>query len=394
MNRLSLGMGLCLALSWLVGCSSASFDSPTKVQRLRLLALKAEPPEIAPAQSAGAPPSASPSDRAQLTSLVADPAQLSDPARRATVIYLACTPDPANPVLSPCDAMDEVTDPAGLATLAGAGSGACGGSGASGGAGAAAGLGLGAVGGVTFSGLESCDAAGCIPAVLHPNPDDPGASLALPGPSYAVPPELQLSQLPPGAPARVLGVQVAILALVLEASPDELFAGKDLCAVLSGFPERLRQLLAERESATATKRILVRGPDATDEPNRNPSIAGIVLGGEVVAESAGAAAPVAPGDKAKLTPLLPAGSEASFQSYSKYDASGALLETARESWAYSWFTTVGSFEKKHTKSAGEGAIWDVPEDLAGSATARVYAVVRDLRGGMDWAVREVLVRAP
>ena len=135
------------------------------------------------------------------------------------------------------------------------------------------------------------------------------------------------------------------------------------------------------------------------EPNRNPEIAGIARGGEALASTPNAIAQFAPGERPALTAVHTAEPSSLFQAYSKYDAAGQRIESLQERWTYSWFTSAGSFEKAHTKAEEDEAVWAVPggasgESLPESGKARLYAVVRDLRGGMAWVVREVRVQSP
>ncbi|MBI5547866.1 MAG: hypothetical protein HY901_28620 [Deltaproteobacteria bacterium] len=367
-----------LALLAATGCSP-QFASPTLVEKLELLGLRSEPPEIAPAAMAGEPAGAwpRPPSRAALTSLVAQPANLIDPAHRLTVLYLACTPKLGDPSSLPCDSFDVLRDPGSLVQGEGL---SCSGSGS------LPEPGVGVQGGVSFSGLEECDASGCHAAQV--------GGVTLPAPLYALPADLVLSALPVGTPARTLGIHVTVVAIAVDASPEELFAGNDACQWLQSFPARLQEMLASRENVTATKRILVRGPDAEDEPNRNPSLPGVTRDGATLGD---APAEVEAGAKVPLLPMAPADTD--YQTYSKYEATGVKVETKRESWAWSWFTTAGEFEDAHTLKPDEVATWDVPlgtdvDPLPESGSARIYVVVRDLRGGMSWLVREAKLPVP
>jgi hypothetical protein len=347
------------------------FDPPSQVNKLRLLALKAEPPEIAGGAGAGALP-----DRTTLSTLVADPAQVADPAREATVLHLSCTPDPRDAEGLDCTAIGTLRDPAALAALLAAGSGAA--------------PGVGVVGGVSLAGVESCDGRGaCVPAAVNGVP--------LPAPSYAVPADLDLASLPPGHPARAAGVQVTILSVLVAASPDELFGGDP-----AGVGGRLAALLEERENVVAVKRIVVRGPDAVDPPNVNPTVPGILAAGAPLPADPAAAPTFAPKAEVRLLPRPPAipldehgepDDEAVYQVHTRLDRNGRPSGTMTEEWLYSWFATAGSLSHDRTR-ADDPCTWTAPdgskdEPLPEGGRALVFLVVRDARGGIDWAVREL-----
>src|SRR5690606_33663255 len=77
----------------------------TYVDDLRVLALRAEPPEIAWDREGF-------STESEVSALVADPVQLRIPEREVVVGYLACTPDPADPAPGPCTAVATLRAPA------------------------------------------------------------------------------------------------------------------------------------------------------------------------------------------------------------------------------------------------------------------------------------------
>ena len=367
---------LSLAVFALLTACGPEFDPPSEVDKLRLLAIRADPPEIAAAGAAGLP------DRATLASLVADPAQFTDPAREATILHLACTPDPRDPSGVDCTAIETLRDPAKLAELV-----AAGGTDSSG---------VGVVGGISLAGVEACDGMGpCRPATVTVG----GAPVTLPPPTYVIPAELDLASLPAGYAARINGVQVSVLSMLVAATPDELFAGDPATA-----GERLGTLLAERENVIAVKRIQVRGPEARDEPNVNPSVPGILDAGAPLPADPAAAASYAPGDEATLSPRpppIPVGEdgtpleEAVYQRFTRTDQDGAVRDTMTEEWLYSWYGTAGSFSYDRTRR-DESCTWTAPdgsddEPLPPDGRTLLFVVVRDARGGIDWAVREVRV---
>lgn len=405
----TLALSAVLAVS-LAGCGE-QFKPASYVDKLRLLAIRAEAPEIAPLARGtdGTPlepqPDGRAPDRTAFTSLVADPQQLGDPAREAVVVYLACTPEPGNLDAGLCNLVETYADPAQLPALLAEGGGTCGGGG--GGTGAPAEFGEGLIGGITFAGLEACDhEQGCRPAEVSVD----GAAVALPPPTYVLPASFTLDALPAGHPQRTLGVQVVVIAIVVSATPDELVEGADPtddCAFADRVSSNLARLLESRERLTAIKRVQVRGPDVTDPVNVNPEIPGFAANGTVLPlelpDPVPAEARFRPGQVSTLLPQLPTGddgqplpADALYQPFTRYDADGAFFRNERESWLWSWFATGGEFEKERTRAPDQAQEWTAPgadPDFPVPESRRVflYSVVRDARGGIAWAKREVRI---
>jgi hypothetical protein len=345
----------------LAGCGD-EFDPASQVDSLRVLGVRAEPPELSLEPASGAP------DRAALSTLVADPAQVADPGRRASVVYLACTGNPLDPYGGACTSFDAFRDVAALARTTRP---------------ATAGTpwGAGAVDAVTFAGIEGCvHGARCAPPAVD------GAEL--PAPAYVVPPEMRLDLLPAGVPQRVLGLEVVVIAVAIAAAPEELLVGDEPVA---GIPGRLADLLASREHVVAVKRLPIRGPDATDEPNQNPVVGGIALDGVALpAEPAGGPALARRAD-VELSPLLPSGADALRQPYTDYDAFGVPIAPATEDWTFSFFATAGSLDRVHVRSTEDTDDYTAPKEIPAGGEVVLYLVVRDHRGGADWTVRRVRV---
>jgi hypothetical protein len=345
---------LIAAAAVALAACNPEFDPASQVDGMRVLAVRAEPPEIGPTPAQGA---------AALTSLVLRPEWTSDPARRTTILYLACTPMPGDPTPSPCVVLTSLRDP--TVVLAGAAQASCEGA-----------AGAGAPAQVAFAGAEVCDRGGCGPAVL------PGGA-ALPAPELALPPGYGFDALPAGAPERILGVEAAVLAFALDATVEELSVGAAGPCPLASIATRLSELWAAREHVLAVKRVRIRGPEAPDLRNRNPAIVGIRAGGSPIAADGSTRIPAG---TVALTPFLPDDAATLVDAYTELDATGAPLESKVEEWVTSWFSTAGELEELHTRGA-EAEEWEVGPD----ATALVVAVVRDLRGGVAWEVREVTV---
>src|SRR5512139_78469 len=113
-----------IAAALAVAACSPDFDPASKIEKLRVVAIRAEPPEI--------DPTADPSAVATLTSLVLR-ADFLTTTRTTTVVHLACVPVPRDPNPTPCVMFENLRDQA--AALAAGAREACAGS-APGGAGA------------------------------------------------------------------------------------------------------------------------------------------------------------------------------------------------------------------------------------------------------------------
>ncbi len=363
------GIGILLAASLALAACSPDFDPASKVDRLRVLAIRADPPEIQPVPAAGA---AAAPDRAALTAFVLRPDFDSDPGRRTTVVYLACMPAPGDPTPTPCAAIAGLDDPTVL--LAPAAQGGCGSPTA------------GAPAAIAFAGVEVCQAGACGPAAVNAG----GTPVALPPPELAIPPGYGFDGLPPGAADRILGVQAQVLAFAIDATPDELAPSPGGSCPYGDAAALLAQLWPAREHVLASKTVRIRGPEALDPPNRNPAIDGILASGTPLA-SGSPPSGLAAGTW-QLRPLLPPDADALHEVYTRLDAYGAPVERGPEDWVYSWFSTAGKIDKLHAREPKPDD-WKLGAgDAAGSGgRALVAAVVRDLRGGEAWVLREVMV---
>lgn len=362
MNRTSISFLASLALA----ACTPDFDPASRVDKLRVLAVQAEPPEIAPVPASGA---AAAPGRAALTSLVLRADFATAPDRETTVLYLACVPTPGDPTPSPCVLLAGLRDPAGM--LAGVARTSC------------AAPPAGGTAPVAFAGAEVCRAPAASSSGTRA-PATTSGGLTLPAPELALPAGYGFDALPPGAPERILGVQAVVLAFALDATPDELAAGSGAC-LAEVLATRLAALWAEREHVLIVKRVWIRGPDAPDAPNENPALDGIAAGGVPLDPASPASLPRA---SVALTPVLPANADALHQAYTELDTTGAFVRSDRERWIYSWFGTAGELKDLHT---GDGGVeqWDLAAAAGGPAL--VAAVVRDLRGGVAWSWAEVTI---
>jgi len=359
----SLSIALAALAATATGCGP-KFTSPTDVADLRILAVRAEPPELAPPGDASAP------TRSALGALVGHPAFATDATLRATVLHVACTPVPGQAEPSPCTVLAELASPQGLVGLADPGT-------------ACTAPGLGVPGAITLAGLESCGRDGCEPVVVRRDPADPGSEVTLPVPAYEVPAALDLGSLPPGNPERVLGVEVMDLALALAVDPADL--GPDTavasdCEALGTVASRFAAGWDAGPHVLALKRLRVRGPDAPSAPNRNPPLDGIALDGALLPPPSASPYLVAPGEERALTPVLPGDEAALREAYLEVDGAGNVLGEKTEEWTYSWFAAGGELSDLHTRSATQPEVLTTPP----SGRAVVWLVVRDLRGGVAW----------
>lgn len=371
MNRT---LALAAAALALAACSP-DFDPASKVDRLRVLAIQANPPEIEPAGVTTVAP-----DRATLRSLVLRADFDAEHAQTTTVVYLACVPDPGDLSPSPCVMLAALRDP--TVMLAQAAQEMC----------AAGGIDPANASTVAFAGVEACEiepgrmAPTCGPATV--------GAVALPAPEIAVPSDFgsrfeALRDVRPDAPELILGVQAVVLAFALDATPDELVAGVGTACPAGDVARNLAALWPSRDHVLATKRVLIRGPDAYDpDPNHNPAIEGIDAGGTRLDPDAPT---TLAGGTIVLRPIL--APDALHESYTKLDAAGVPIEstTTTEEWVYSWFSTAGEIDELHTRGATADECRDEWKVSGPAGSAVVAAVVRDLRGGVAWTIREVTI---
>ena len=195
----------------------------------------------------------------------------------------------------------------------------------------------------------------------------------------------------------MLGVEVVDLALALDASPDDLApaaAVSDACAALAAVAARFQAAWPLQGHVATLKRIQVRGPDALSPPNVNPTLAGMQLDGAALPAPGGTPAAAVADEKADLLPILVAGRltadelaadfESLRQTYTRVDSSGAAIETKQEDWTWSWFATSGDLKDLHTHSVSDAEVF-----TPAAGRTLVWAVVRDLRGGVAWQAAEV-----
>lgn len=109
------------------------------------------------------------------------------------------------------------------------------------------------------------------------------------------------------------------------------------------------------------------------------------------------------GDRAIPLDALPAGARVNFEAswagadaetYAYFDATSQSLATKRESIRVAWFATAGSFDSESTGRAEDDLTttsdnaWVAPSN---SGAVRMWVVLRDGRGGVDFAAYELAV---
>ncbi len=361
-----------LAVLVAIGACSDDFDPASKIDSFRLLAIQANPPEISKTQPT-----------AQFTSLVVDSEHLSNPHRQSTVLYFVCLPNPNNPLSNVCTKFEAMRDPVALVSGAMDNTSQCNSEIKDGDSESDE------FNGISFVGIEACDSAGCRDASVQL--DNSTSVVSLPKPEFTIPSDLKFDGFPSSSLLRYSGIQVVILAFAIDAAPEELISGSDYCQAMAQLPNRLKELQQNRTIVDSLKRIIIRGPDATDPPNENPILAGI--------RTRDANAPTTFSAKQEIEFLaqLPAEIDQNqlFQPYNRILEDGQSVELLHEEWSYSWFTTSGKFKDEITLSNPENANkWTAPDGSASyplppSGHIRIFMVARDSRGGTAWTMHEM-----
>lgn len=374
MRTRSPSLALAAALAATLGSACGpTFDPPSLVKGFRVLAVRAEAPELAPADVEGPHQTA-------LTTLVADDAYLTEPDRAAVVIHATCTPRPGDPGGTSCEDLASLADPARLLAAGLADAAAC------------TAPGVGKAGAITFSGVEACGWRGCAPIAVALDPAHPEATTPLPSPSYRLAEDYSFSALPAGHPDRITGLTAVDLALALDVSPAALApaaASANGCEALQAFGARFLAAWPTAAHVAVLKRIVIRGPGAVNAPNQNPTVLGAswLHGGEWTPLTAPGATPLSQVEAA-TTRLLPDATGDVVEHYVKVDAAGVPFGEEDERRGYSWFLTQGDLKYATTTRATE-------ELELKPKVGRVlgWLVVRDLRGGEAWTRLEFEVPA-
>jgi hypothetical protein len=132
--------------------------------------------------------------------------------------------------------------------------------------------------------------------------------------------------------------------------------------------------------------------------NRAPVIADVVLDPEGAAPASlivgAGGGTIAPGTKVTLR--LSWAPEAA-ETYILFDPTTRTLVTPREALRVSWFATDGELEHDRTGRTGEESdlftddVWTAPADAAPGTAVHFWVVLRDERGGVDFAAFDLVV---
>lgn len=285
------------------GCENPAdaFTPASFIEKLRVLAVRATPPELAPGETT------------HLDALVADP--LPTP-RPVSYLWIVCLPDPTTDATLPCQTEAAARDPGALL-------------------------------------------------------DDPRVQVIpfVAAPDWTAPAGF-LEALPEGHPGRRFGVDVPVLVVVFE--------GSDLDALKN----------REVETQVVVKSIRVTAPEFRS--NTNPVLLDVRADDTVLDE-----ATVGRFTTATTIPLLAHADSAGAQAFTRLLPDGTT-EAATEEAIFSWYTTAGEFVVESGLPARTVGERPVSLQLPATPLDRVvvYVVLRDGRGGTDWAKRTLAVSAP
>ena len=168
--------------------------------------------------------------------------------------------------------------------------------------------------------------------------------------------------------------------------------------VTGGYYQPLRADLAASDPTFALLRItcdLANAPAASAaafadayRPNENPKLLPVAAAIDGTPVSL---ASIPAGARVQLTESWPAESA---QTYASYDAASDTIVRKRESLSLSWYSTAGTLDTEATGRAGDDPAtssdnrWMAP---ATAGTAYLWIVLRDSRGGIDFASYEITV---
>lgn len=303
MRRTLSSIAAC-TLVVLVACSpteSVTFTPASYIDSLRILGIRAEPPEIAPGETT------------RLSALVVDP----EGGRTLSYAWVICDPDRTGMLGTPCGQQQNALE----------------------------------LGELLLEGAEGIRIVPFLQEVDYTAPED----------------TLDLHE--PGSVTRRRGLEALVLLVVFE--------GTDPAALRDG----------EADFRVALKRIRV--VDTQPEPNRNPQIESILLGDRELPGD-----PPAEVDRKTRYTLRANATDDSAQTFPRIMPDGSEQET-EENLFLSWHTTAGAFDTLSRRGSrsepGASIDLEVPADaeLPGGQID-LYVVLRDARGGIDWARRTLL----
>ena len=171
----------------------------------------------------------------------------------------------------------------------------------------------------------------------------------------------------------------------LDALPDEaraegFAAFVNVTAVPGSADPALASEIDPDEVELAFKRLPI---SENPQPNQNPDLVRVEIEGRAVED--GGTYEVAAGATVEITPML---GEGSVEDY-PYLTSAGVTETRSEAPWIEWYTEGGEFSQTTSLYPELAREWTAPTE-AGSV--RLWMVVRDRRGGMDWMTVRVQVQ--
>jgi hypothetical protein len=292
---------------------------------MRILSVRAEPPDVRPG------------GLSSLSTLLVDP---TNPTRRNSILYLACDPDPRNLDQNPCTQYENLESAADLFNSS------------------------------TDGGINSTSADG-------------GLNLAIAGARfigfndnayYDAPADL-FSALAPDDIDRTRGVLAVLLIIAVGEEIPFPPTNDQLQAVLQRIQSK------QTPAVVAIKRLRITEKDVL---NQNPVLNLVATDSDVLTPDHGLRVKVA--QHSQLTAVASIGADENYVAIGPDGATEARTELAD----FSWFSTAGNFIEVRTTAGDTGQFFIAPLDTSddpvpANRTFSLWVVVRDGRGGEDWA---------
>jgi hypothetical protein len=150
------------------------------------------------------------------------------------------------------------------------------------------------------------------------------------------------------------------------------------------------RVAASGEDLVAAYRLRVSPPASAIPPNQNPVITGVAVIDAAGWSPLDETAPriVHAGDRLGLAVGADPDSDESYPSPVGTQPGGYALENLRAS----WFATAGDISDPRTSNANPGTVLTLEKNLPPPGSEiDIYVVIRDERGGTDWAMRRLLL---
>ena len=168
--------------------------------------------------------------------------------------------------------------------------------------------------------------------------------------------------------------------LPAEARAEGFAAFVNITAVPGSADPALASEIDPDEVELAFKRLPI---SENPQPNQNPELVRVEIEGGAVED--GGAFEVAAGATVEIAPML---GEGSVEDY-PYLTSAGVTETRSESPWIEWYAEGGAFSQTTSLYPELAREWTAPTD---AGDVRLWMVVRDRRGGMDWMTVRAQVR--